>query len=71
VGSLECLNGTYSKVYIGKHLSDTFPIQNGLQQEDAVLSLFFSFALEYIIKKVQEHQAGLKLNRTLSASRLC
>jgi hypothetical protein len=26
-----CLNGTYSKVHIGKHLSDSFPIQNGLK----------------------------------------
>jgi hypothetical protein len=25
-----CLNETYSKVHIGKHLSDKFPIQNGL-----------------------------------------
>jgi hypothetical protein len=25
-----CLNGTYSKVHIGKHLSQTCPIQNGL-----------------------------------------
>jgi hypothetical protein len=28
-----CLNETYSKVCIGKHLSETFPIQNGLKQE--------------------------------------
>jgi hypothetical protein len=27
-----CLNETYSKVRIGKHLSDRFPIQNGLKQ---------------------------------------
>jgi hypothetical protein len=26
-----CLNGTYSKVYIGKRLSDKFPTQNGLK----------------------------------------
>jgi hypothetical protein len=26
-----CLNQTYSKVHIGKHLSDNFPIQNGLK----------------------------------------
>jgi hypothetical protein len=25
-----CLNETYSKVHIGKQLSDRFPIQNGL-----------------------------------------
>jgi hypothetical protein len=28
-----CLNKTYSKVCIDKHLSDTFPIQNGLKME--------------------------------------
>jgi hypothetical protein len=26
-----CLNETYSKVCIGKHLSDMFPVQNGLR----------------------------------------
>jgi hypothetical protein len=30
-----CLNMTYSKVRIGKHLSESFPIQNGLKQGDA------------------------------------
>jgi len=29
-----CLNETYSKVCIGKNLSDAFPIQNGLKQGD-------------------------------------
>jgi hypothetical protein len=27
-----CLNETYNKVRIGKHLSDSFPIENGLKQ---------------------------------------
>jgi hypothetical protein len=27
-----CLNETYSKVRIGKYLSDNFPIQNGLNE---------------------------------------
>jgi hypothetical protein len=30
-----CLNETYSKVHVGKHLSDTLSIQNGLKQGDA------------------------------------
>jgi hypothetical protein len=30
------VNETYSKVHIGKYLSDTFPIQNGLKQGDAL-----------------------------------
>jgi hypothetical protein len=42
-----CLNETYSKVRIGKHLSDNFPIQSGLKQGDALLPLLFNFALEY------------------------
>jgi hypothetical protein len=40
-----CLNETYSKVRIGKHLSDSFPIQNGLKQDDALSPSLFKFAL--------------------------
>jgi hypothetical protein len=56
-----CLNETYSKFRIGKHLSDSFSIQNSLEQGDALSSLFFKFDLEYAIGKVQETQVGLKL----------
>jgi hypothetical protein len=49
-----CLNETYGKVRVGKHLSVNFPIQNGLKQGDALSPLLFNFALESAIRKVQE-----------------
>jgi hypothetical protein len=54
-------------------LSDSLPIQNGVKQEDSVSPLlsfihsfisFFIFALEYVIRKIQENQVGMKFNGT-------
>ena len=48
-----CLNETYSRVRVGKNLSDMFPIRNGLKQQDALSPLLFNCALEYAIRRVQ------------------
>jgi hypothetical protein len=49
-----CLSETYNKVRIRKHLSDTFPIQNGLKQGDDLSPLLFNFSFEYATRKVQK-----------------
>jgi hypothetical protein len=45
-----CLVGTYSK-----NLSDAFPIQKGMKQGQALSSLLFNSASDYVMRKGQEN----------------
>jgi hypothetical protein len=54
------LNETYSKFHIGKNLSDAFSLQN----KEMLYHHYFSTLLYNAIRKVQEHQVGLKFNGT-------
>jgi hypothetical protein len=65
-----CVIADYSKVCIGKHLSVTFPIQNGLKQGDALSPLLFNFALEYTIRNAKENR-GIEIEWDTSVSVLC
>jgi hypothetical protein len=47
-----CLNGTYSRVRVGKYLCDMFPINNVLKQGDDLLPVLCNFTLEYAIRRV-------------------
>ena len=59
-----CLNETYRRVQVSKHLSDMFPIRYGLKQGDNLSPLLFNVTLENAIKRVQVNQGGLKLSGT-------
>jgi hypothetical protein len=47
-----CLTETYSRVRVGKNLSDMLPIRNSLKQGDALSPLIFKFAVGYDIRRI-------------------
>ena len=53
------LNETYNRVRVGKHLSDMFPIRNGLKQGDVSSPLIFIFPA---VRTMQVKQVSMKLN---------
>ena len=50
--------------WVGKNLSDEFPIRNGLKEGDAFSPLLFNFALQCAIMGVQVKEDSLKLYGT-------
>jgi len=57
-----CLNETYGRVQVGKHLSDMFPIKNGLKQGGDLSPLLCKFASYYANGRVQVNRNDFKLN---------
>ena len=46
------LTETYSRVRVGKNVSDRYPIKNGFKR-DTLSPMLFNFALEFAIRRVQ------------------
>jgi hypothetical protein len=47
-----CLKETYSRVRVGKYMSDMFLIRNGLKQGDDISPLLFNYVLDYAVRRV-------------------
>ena len=56
-----CLTETYSRVLVGKHLSDMFPIRNGFKQGDALFPIAFQLYFTVCCKERSGKLGGLKL----------
>jgi hypothetical protein len=54
-----CLNETYGRARVGKHLSDMFPVKHVFKKGDTLSSLLFKFVFEYVSRRIEVNQEGL------------
>jgi hypothetical protein len=66
-----CFNEVQNEVHIGRHLSDSFPFQNGLKQGGVLSPLLLNVGLEHAIRKVQGKSGGIEFDWDTSAFGLC
>jgi hypothetical protein len=67
----EASRETYSRVRIGKNLSDKFTVQNGLKQGDALSPLLLNFAFGIDYQRGQRETGRTETEWDTSASGLC
>jgi hypothetical protein len=65
------LNENHNRARVGNHLSDKFPVKNGLKQGDALLPLLFNFSLGYAFWEGSGKPRWLEIKWYTSASGLC
>jgi len=57
-----CLNKIFSRVRVGRLLSDMFLVRNVLKQGQVLSPLLFNFVFEYAIRRDQVNLDGWKLS---------
>jgi hypothetical protein len=66
-----CLNETYNGVWVGKHMSDMFPVKNGLKKRRNFITIVFQLCFRICHYQGSGKPAELEIKYYTSASGLC
>jgi hypothetical protein len=66
-----CSSETCIKAQIGKHLSGTFPIKNGLKQRIFLITIVLCFCIRICHEVVASKPGGVEIECNTSAFGLC
>jgi len=65
-----CVNETYNRVWVGKHMSDMFPIKNGLKKRRSFIAIAFQLYFRICHYQGSGKPAKLEIKYYASASGL-